>query len=177
MFSGLPHGGWRLIGWALLVLLLAGGCTRREPSPPPAPKTAADWFAIRVGDRMVQMQLAVHESEMERGLMGRRELARDRGMLFVYRQPSPMSFWMRNTPLPLDIGFFNAAGELQEIYGLLPFDETPVRSRSAQVQFALEMNRGWFHDNGVRPGARLDLAAVREALSARALPPAVFGLP
>ena len=78
-----------------------------------------------------------------------------------------MSFWMRNTPLPLDIGFFSPDGELKEIYTMLPHDETPIRSRSEALTFALEMNLGWFNENGVKPGARLDLAAVREALKAR----------
>jgi hypothetical protein len=88
-------------------------------------------------------------------------------MLFVYRAPTQMSFWMRNTPLPLDIGFFSPDGELKEIYNMHPYDETTVRSRSEALTFALEMNKGWFHEHGVKPGARLDLAGVREALKAR----------
>jgi hypothetical protein len=87
-----------------------------------------------------------------------------------------MSFWMHNTPLPLDIGFFSSEGELKEIYPMLPFDEATIRSRDERLQFALEMNQGWFHDNGVRPGARLDLAALREALKARGATPGDFGL-
>jgi hypothetical protein len=126
-----------------------------------------DWFAIKVGEETVQMQLAVFPAEMERGLMQRRDLGRDQGMLFIYGTPTQMSFWMRNTPLPLDIGFFSPDGELKEIYTMLPHDETPIRSRSEALTFALEMNLGWFNENGVKPGARLDLAAVREALKAR----------
>jgi uncharacterized membrane protein (UPF0127 family) len=83
---------------------------------------------------------------------------------------------MRNTPLPLDIGFFSRGGELKEIYTLLPFDENPIRSRSDALEFALEMNQGWFHDHGIKPGAALDLAALREALKARGLTPEDFGL-
>jgi len=97
-------------------------------------------------------------------------------MLFVYATPIQMSFFMRNTPLPLDIGFFSPEGELKEIYSMLPFDETTTRSRDARLQFALEMNQGWFHDNHVRPGARLDLAALGGALKARGATPAEFGL-
>jgi hypothetical protein len=147
--------------------ILVAGCGRTAPETPGRAKTVNDWFAVAVGGRTVQMQLAVFPAEMEHGLMERRELARDQGMLFVYDHPVPMSFWMRNTPLPLDIGFFSADGELKEIYAMLPYDETTIRSRSDALEFALEMNRGWFAENGVKPGARLDLAAVREALKAR----------
>ena len=156
--------------------LAAAGCGARAPAPVAAPKTVADWFAIKVGDRTVRMQLAVQPLEMERGLMDRRDLAPDQGMLFVYRSSQPMSFWMRNTPTPLDIGFFTAEGELAEIYPLLPFDERTVTSRSRTLRFALEMNQGWFRDNGVKPGAKLDRKALAAALKARDFEPRRFGL-
>lgn len=164
-----------MMSCALLLAFLLSGCGRNVPPAPP-PKTVQDWFAIKVGDRMVQMQLAVFPVEMEDGLMERRELGSDQGMLFVYRAPTQMSFWMRNTLLPLDIGFFDDKGGLKEIYAMLPHDEAPINSRSNELQFALEMNRGWFDAHGVRPGAMLDLAALRDALKARGLEPADFGL-
>ena len=141
-----------------------------------APKTVADFFPIKVGDKTVRMQLAVHSAEMQKGLMGRRDLGPDDGMIFVYDKPQQMSFWMRNTPTPLDIGFFNRDGTLEEVYPLHPFDETTVSSRSRQLQYALEMNQGWYHRNGVKPGARLDLKALAAALKARGLDPRKFGL-
>lgn len=168
---------WRPIGgWALAVALLAAGCMRSAPEKTAPAKTVSDWFAIKVGDQIVQMQLAISAAEMTHGLMERRDLGRDQGMLFVYRAPIQMSFWMRDTPLPLDIGFFSAEGELKEIYAMLPFDETSIRSRDTRLQFALEMNQGWFHDHGVRPGAKLDLAALSEALKARGATLRGFGL-
>jgi uncharacterized membrane protein (UPF0127 family) len=88
-------------------------------------------------------------------------------MLFVYSRPQRMSFWMRNTPTPLDIGFFDQTGKLLEIYPLHPFDETPVSSKSEQLLLALEMNQDWFRENGVKPGAQIDLKAVFAALETR----------
>lgn len=122
------------------------------------------------------MQLAVLPHEMERGLMGRRDLGPDEGMLFVYRVPQQMNYWMRDTPTPLAIGFFTAEGELAEIYPLLPFDERTVSSRSGRLQFALEMNQNWYRDHGVKAGAKLDLKALAEALKARDFEPRKFGL-
>ena len=135
-----------------------------------------DYFPIKVGDQVVRMQFAVRPAEMQRGLMGRRDLGPDDGMIFVYDKPQQMSFWMRNTPTPLDIGFFRSDGTLAEIYPLHPFDENTVISRSADLRFAVEVNQGWYKANGVMPGARLDLKAVAEAVRARGFDPARYGL-
>ncbi len=168
---------WLRAGGAVLALALpamGGGCGRGAPAPPP--KTVSDWFTIRVGGRPVRMQVAVSEAEMAQGLMDRRRLAPDEGMLFVYPRPQALSFWMRNTPLPLDIGFFARSGELEEVYAMYPFDEAPVRSRGGALQFALEMNQGWFGAQGIRPGMRLDGADLRAALVARGVDLADYGL-
>lgn len=157
--------------------LLVTACPHGERAAGAPPRTVRDWFAITVGGRTVRMQLAVSPLEMQRGLMERRDLGTDDGMLFVYGRPTRMSFWMRDTPLPLDIGFFDSLGELKEVYPMFPYDETEVHSRSGQLQLALEMNQGWYRTNGVKPGARIDLAALRAALKARGADPAALGLP
>ena len=153
-------------GWILVL-----GATGAE-----APKPASEYFAITVGDRTLQLQIAVSPNEMMRGLMGRKSLKSDEGMLFVYAKPQVMSFWMRNTPLPLDIGFFDVSGQLREHYPLYPFDETLVKSRSESLQFALEVNQGWFRENRVTRGAMLDLKAVQAALKLRGFDPVKFGM-
>ncbi|HTX67061.1 MAG TPA: DUF192 domain-containing protein [Opitutaceae bacterium] len=168
---------WSWAGGAGVLALLLAACARPGPAAAGVPKTVDDWFAIRVGDRTVQMQLAITEPERDHGLMGRKDLGPDQGMLFVFAAPMPLNFWMRNTPLPLDIGYFSPAGELKEIYPMYPYDETTVGSRDRHLLFALEMRQGWFAANGVRPGARLDLAAVKAALQARGAAPADYGLP
>lgn len=156
-----------------------GGCARGKPAVSdvgPPRKSASDYFPIRVGDKVVRMQLAVLRHEQERGLMQRRDLEPDDGMIFVYERPQQMRFWMRNTPTPLDIGFFDETGVLLEVYPMQPFDETTVASRSARVQFPLEMKQGWFGANGVRPGARLDLGALAAAMQERGFDPREYGL-
>lgn len=166
-------------GWLgfLVVALFLLGCGRSAPPPETiAPKTVADYFAVELGGKTVQLQFAVTNAEMQRGLMGRRDLGPDQGMIFVYARPQKLSFWMRNTPTPLDIGYFTADGVLREIYAMHPFDETSVPSVRDDLQFAVEMNQGWYQARGVRPGAQLDMDAVREALRARGFPPRAFGL-
>ena len=158
-------------------LSMVTGCGRSDaPREQTAVKTVADFFVIQVGDKPVKMQLAVKPREMEHGLMERTDLKPDEGMLFVYAGTQQMSFWMRNTPTPLDIGFFTTDGTLKEVYQMQPYDETPVQSRSNELKFALEMNQGWFMKNQVKPGAKLDLKALSAALKARGLEPWEYGV-
>ena len=159
---------------ALSVLFTA--CGGSDAARNAGPKTVDDRFAIKVGERTVQMQVAAMLPEVKKGLMFRKSMAEDEGMLFVFTAPQQQSFWMRNTTLPLDIGFFDPAGELKEIYPMHPLDERLVASRSRNIQFCLEMNQGWFKRNDARPGVKLDLKAVAEALKARGFRPEQAGL-
>jgi len=153
------------------------GCGKKSEAPKTETyKPASAFFPIKVGDRTVQMQLAVLPEEMQRGLMGRRDLGADQGMIFVYQKPERMSFYMRNTPTPLDIGYFTADGRLHEVYPMYPFDENTISSRSEVIQLALEMNQGWYKANDVKTGAQLDLKALAAALDARGFRPEAFGL-
>lgn len=158
---------------ALLLTACGGSDAARDAA---AVKTVDDRFAIKVGDRTVQMQVAALPAELQKGLMFRKTMGEDEGMLFVFTAPQPQGFWMRNTTLPLDIGYFDATGELKEIYPMYPLDEKPVKSRSRGIQFCLEMNQGWFKRREVKPGAVLDLKAVAAALKARGLKPEAAGL-
>lgn len=161
---------------ALVTVMGIWGCGGGKPDQP-GPKTAEDHFPIKVGSQTVRMQIAALPPELERGLMFRQKLGESEGMLFVFTRPQQMGFWMRNTTIPLDIGYFNAAGELVEIYPMYPRDERSVTSHSRDLQFALEMNQGWFRDHGVKPGDRLDRKALADALRARELDPKAAGLP
>lgn len=164
----------RVLWWTAMLAWLAGCDQSTAPDAPP--KSVADFFDIRVGSKVVHMQLAVNNFEMEHGLMERRDLGVDDGMLFVFVQPQQMSFYMRNTPTPLDIGFFDDGGMLEERYAMQPFDEASIHSRSTLMQYALEMNQGWYLKNGIKPGAQLDMKAVAAALKARGFDPRKYGL-
>jgi len=139
-------------------------------------KTVADRFSIKIGDRLVAMQIAALPAELQQGLMFRQTMGSDEGMLFVFTTPQQMGFWMRNTILPLDIGYIDSTGKLKEIYPMYPLDEKPVASRSHAIQYCLEMNQGWYARHGVKAGAALDLKAVAAALQARGLPALAAGL-
>lgn len=165
------------------VLALAG-CAKGEGGSGAAParteskvasgaeaKGTDAFFPLTVGDKVLRVQVVVTQDEQQRGLMGRRDLGADDGMVFVYPMPQQMSFWMRNTPTPLDIGFFTRDGTLGEIYAMYPFDETSVRSVGSDYTLALEVNQGWFAKNGLKPGAKVNLAQLADALRARGFRP------
>lgn len=122
---------------------------------------------IAVGGIPLKMELAVSREEQVRGLMGREGIAGDRGMLFVYRAPQQMSFWMKNVDFPIAIGFFTADGTLREVYPMYPNDTLARKSLRDDLLYALEVKAGWFRENGVKPGAQLDLEAVNKALEQR----------
>ncbi|MGH8020377.1 MAG: DUF192 domain-containing protein, partial [Opitutaceae bacterium] len=124
-------------------------------------------FTIDVGGEAVLLRLAVRSHEQRRGLMHVKSMPENEGMLFLYQEPQRASFWMRNTFIPLDIGFFDPEGVLIEVRAMYPHVEDPVASGSENIQYSLEMNKGWFAAHGVKAGAKLDLAALRDALTAR----------
>ena len=89
-----------------------------------------------------QVERALTRKEMEIGLMHRKKLAQDSGMIFIYPQPAPMHFWMKNTYIPLDMIFINAENEIIHIYkNAKPHDLTPISS-GGFARAALEINAG-----------------------------------
>ena len=163
-----------LLLFAAVMVGLLSGCDR-EARKVVGPKTVEDHFAIKVGSQVVQMQLAILPHEIQQALMFRKTLGPDEGMVFIYDRPQQMSFWMRNTELPLDIGYFDSDGYLKEVYNLLPHDERPIQSLGLR-QFALEMNQGWYRQHRLQAGDEIDLAALADAIRARGMNPADYRL-
>lgn len=134
-------------------------------------------FPLRLGNEVLRVEVAFTEAEHRQGLMHRITLPEDRGMLFVFEFPQALQFWMKDTPLPLDVGFFTADGVLREYYAMRPYDRTSVRSLRDDLSFALEVNQGWFAAHGVQVGQRFDPDLLRALLEARGLDPAHIDLP
>lgn len=154
---------YRVISFSFLIVLLTTGC---DPEPTVSRK---DTFELEIGSVTLKAQFAIDPATQQKGLMHRETLAEDQGMLFISDRPGPQSYWMRNTLIPLDIGFFTEDGVLREIYPLFPRVEEPVKSRRNDIVYALEMNRGWFKANGVKVGEQLNLEQVTETQRALAL--------
>jgi hypothetical protein len=109
---------------------------------------------LTVGARTIAVEIAATEEERARGLMFRKSMPEDHGMLFIYPDEAPRSFWMKDTPLPLSIAFADRHGTIVRIKDMQPLDQTPVKSLNPAT-YALEMNQGWFERHGVKVGDKL----------------------
>ncbi len=109
-----------------------------------------------VGDTEFQVEIADTEEARRVGLMNRDHLPEGQGMLFVFDRDQRLSFWMRNTSIPLSIAYISSDGVVREIHDMTPFSLDPVRS-SRSVRYALEVNQGAFSDAGIQTGDRVVL--------------------
>ena len=115
---------------------------------------AQEPLRLRIQGHELHAEYAQTVAQRERGLMGRRELAVDSGMLFRFDEVRRHCLWMKDTPLPLSAAFFDEAGLLVDVIELEPFS-TEIRCSKRPARYALEMNQGWFAEREIGPGARL----------------------
>ncbi len=109
------------------------------------------------GERVeVPVEVADTQEERQMGLMGRDALAEDAGMLFVFEAEQQLSFWMKDTLIPLSIAFMDSEGRIVDIQDMQPLDETPHLS-AEPAQYALEVNQGFFGARGIQVGDTVEL--------------------
>jgi len=106
----------------------------------------------------VRVEVADTDPERARGLMGRTALAEDRGMLFVFEEEQVLSFWMKDTLIPLSIAYMDSEGRIVDIQDMKALDDDPPHYTSAEpARYALEVNKGFFEERGVEVGDRAEL--------------------
>lgn len=130
---------------------------------------AAEWVTLSIKGHEVEAELAVTPAERARGLMGRRQLGPNQGMLFVYGVSAIQRMWMVNTVIPLSVAFIDEHGVIINIADMEPLSAR-VHSSEAPAFYALEVNQGWFAARGIGPGDRvegLDQAASRGSATRR----------
>ena len=99
----------------------------------------------------IEVEIADTEETRSHGLMGRQSLPAGKGMLFMFDESNDLSFWMKNTHMPLSIAFISESGEIINIENMYPHDHGNTKSTRPAI-CALEVNQGWFKRNGVHPG-------------------------
>ena len=117
---------------------------------------------IKIDKVDITVEMAESFEQQRRGLMFRKSLSENEGMLFVYEKEQILSFWMKNTFIPLSIGFFNAKGVLVDIQDMEPVKSEmevnlPSYYSKKPAKYALEVPKGWFSRHKIKPGARLKL--------------------
>jgi uncharacterized membrane protein (UPF0127 family) len=126
------------LGVLAATLVLATSCAAKPAAAQHAPSVVLD------GHRF-QVEVARTPAQHQHGLMGRTSMPADHGMLFIFRQSRPRTFWMKNTLIPLDILFFNRQRKLVTIQAnAQPCKTTPCKLYPSKVpmRYALELNAG-----------------------------------
>ncbi len=113
-------------------------------------------YEIYVDDHQILVELAITSEQRQKGLMFRTSLPENEGMLFVFPEEAIQNFWMKNTPIPLDVAFFDEEGYLIEYQSMEPNSET-IHQSSEPAKYALEMNQGWFKKRNIKRYAKLKL--------------------
>jgi uncharacterized membrane protein (UPF0127 family) len=109
---------------------------------------------LDVAGQVISVEVAATPSTRETGLMNRFSIPPDEGMVFVFPQPQPLAFWMRNTYAPLSIAFIDADGRILNIEDMAPRSDDTHDSKGIAL-YALEMRQGWFRRHGIEAGARV----------------------
>ncbi|MCA1790692.1 MAG: DUF192 domain-containing protein [Thioalkalivibrio sp.] len=130
---------------AVLLLGFASGGTRAEiPNG-----------ELRVADQTLAVEIAATPQAMARGLMFRRHMPEDEGMLFIWPGDQVVAMWMKNTLIPLSVAFIDRDFQILNIADMEP-GSLRTHPSHGPARYALEVNKGWFSRHGVEAGTRID---------------------
>ena len=132
--------------WLCAALLLSGAnfATASDVKP----------ISLNAGIHLIQAEVATTHATRMRGLMHRKTLDGNHGMVFVFPEEGRHCMWMRNTYVPLSVAFIDDRGAIVNIEDMVP--QTEDQHCAAQpVRYALEMSKGWFAARGLKPGMRV----------------------
>ncbi|MBS1190069.1 MAG: hypothetical protein H6R10_1861 [Rhodocyclaceae bacterium] len=130
-----------------LLCLLLGGLAGAAQAQMPR-------MDLTIGFYRIETEVAADLKNRMQGLMGRRALAPQQGMLFVFPEVARHCMWMKNTFLPLSVAFLDEDGKIINIEDMQP-ETLDSHCAAKPARFALEMNQGWFAGKGIKPGSRL----------------------
>lgn len=117
---------------------------------------------MSVGVHQIDAQVARTPQEHAIGLMFRKEMPPNEGMLFVFKEPSKQCFWMKNTLLGLTAAFVADDGTVVNLEDMQA-NTTDSHCSSQPVRYVLEVNQGWFAKKGIKAGAKLSGAPFKAA--------------
>lgn len=127
---------------------------QQQQQPQGTPQLGLQRTSLTAGMYLIDAQVALSPREREIGLMFRKDMPAQEGMLFVFEQPATQCFWMRNTILPLTAAFVADDGTIVNLADMKPMTEDSHCS-TKPVRYVLEMNKGWFDKRGIKAGTRL----------------------
>lgn len=137
-----------------LLILLAYSLASLNAFGQGVPQTQLPRITLNAGMHLIQAQVAQDFEQRQIGLMWRKEMPQNEGMLFVFEQAAVQCFWMRNTLLPLTAAFVADDGTIVNLADMKPqSDESHCAKKP--VRFVLEMNQGWFAKRNIQAGYKL----------------------
>tara|TARA_A100001015_G_C14849948_1_gene656054 strand:- start:36 stop:410 length:375 start_codon:yes stop_codon:yes gene_type:complete len=110
---------------------------------------------IKINKSNLKVKFAKTKQEHKQGLMGIDSLPEDQGMLFCYPGEQKMSFWMKDTKIPLSIAFIDKNKKIIAIEDMKPLDTSGTKFNN-KAQWALEVNQGWFEKNNIKLGDKVN---------------------
>ena len=134
------------------------------------------FFDLKIGEVPLKIEIAALPEERAKGLMFRESMALNEGMFFIFAEGTSQRFWMKNTRIPLDIGYLSSSGVLLEIHKAKPHDTSGVPSRSNDIKFVLELNAGAYKKLGISVGSKVLLKRVSEIIEDRGLNPSDYNM-
>jgi uncharacterized protein len=118
------------------------------------PQLDLERIKISAGMHIITAQVALTPEQRQIGLMLRKEMPQQEGMVFVFEQPSQQCFWMKNTLLPLSAAFVADDGRIVNLVDMKP-QTLDAHCSAEPVRYVLEMNQGWFAKKGIKAGSKL----------------------
>jgi len=109
---------------------------------------------LGAGIHIIKAELAANNETRMRGLMFRKSLEPNQGMLFIFDESTRHCMWMKNTLIPLSVAFIDKEGLIVNVADMKPHDET-THCATKDVPYALEMTQGWFAGKGLKAGSRI----------------------
>lgn len=109
---------------------------------------------VKVGAHPLKVEVADTDPARERGLMFRKQMGKNDGMLFIFEQPEYQSMWMKNTLIPLSVAFLDKEGRILSIHDMEP-QTLDTHMSAGPALYAIETNKGWFAEKKVKVGDRV----------------------
>lgn len=104
---------------------------------------------------LLNIEIASDHKTRTYGLMNRKSLDANTGMLFVFKREKYLNFWMKNVTIPLSIAYINKNGVIIDIQKMKPLDTTRLYPSKYPAKYALEVNQGWFKNNNIKIGNKV----------------------
>lgn len=154
------------------------GCKERKEGNEinTAERSKNHFFDFKIGEVPLKVEIAALPEERAKGLMFRESMALNEGMFFIFAEGTSQRFWMKNTRIPLDIGYLSSSGVLLEIHKAKPHDTSGVPSRSNDIKFVLELNAGAYKKLDISIGSKVLLKRVSEIIEDRGLNPSDYNM-